>query len=142
MVPLPAQDRPMSRLWGEMAWLVRPAHAASTVEYRTGSVPADLCCGLHFLSALAGPVSAPTISSSASRRIVSLSNAASSCDGSDYSRVRVKPSEGSCPLTWPFLVGARGFEPLASSASRKRSTPELSARSPAWYRRAEAGTGI
>ena len=40
------------------------------------------------------------------------------------------------------LVGARGFEPLASSASRKRSTPELSARSPAWYRRAEAGTGI
>jgi hypothetical protein len=41
-----------------------------------------------------------------------------------------------------FLVGARGFEPLASSASRKRSTPELSARSPAWYRRAEAGTGI
>jgi hypothetical protein len=41
-----------------------------------------------------------------------------------------------------LLVGARGFEPLASSASRKRSTPELSARSPAWYRRAEAGTGI
>src|SRR4029453_11713991 len=41
-----------------------------------------------------------------------------------------------------LLVGARGFEPLASSASRKRSTPELSARSPAWYRRAEAGPGI
>ena len=41
-----------------------------------------------------------------------------------------------------LLVGARGFEPLASSASRKRSTPELSARSSAWYRRAEAGTGI
>jgi hypothetical protein len=45
-------------------------------------------------------------------------------------------------LTCDFSVGARGFEPLASSASRKRSTPELSARSPAWYSRAEAGTGI
>ncbi len=45
-------------------------------------------------------------------------------------------------LTCDFSVGARGFEPLTSSASRKRSTPELSARSPAWYRRAEAGTGI
>jgi hypothetical protein len=45
-------------------------------------------------------------------------------------------------LTCGFSVGARGFEPLTSSASRKRSTPELSARSPAWYRRAEAGTGI
>ena len=40
------------------------------------------------------------------------------------------------------IVGARGFEPLTSSVSRKRSTPELSARSSAWYRRAEAGTGI
>ena len=28
-----------------------------------------------------------------------------------------------------FLVGARGFEPLTSSVSRKRSPPELSARS-------------
>src|SRR5438477_6285841 len=34
-----------------------------------------------------------------------------------------------CPLVpWSsLLVGARGFEPLTSSASRKRSTPELSA---------------
>jgi hypothetical protein len=33
------------------------------------------------------------------------------------------------PLEWAVLVvGARGFEPLTSSASRKRSPPELSAR--------------
>jgi hypothetical protein len=38
------------------------------------------------------------------------------------------------------LVGAGGFEPPTSSASRKRSPPELSARSEGWYQ--EAGTGI
>jgi hypothetical protein len=41
--------------------------------------------------------------------------------------------------TCVFLVGARGFEPLASSASRKRSTPELSAREPACYRVSRRG---
>ena len=48
------------------------------------------------------------------------------------------------PLTSRFLVGARGFEPLASSASRKRSTPELSAREPGMVPEGlfEAGTGI
>jgi hypothetical protein len=44
------------------------------------------------------------------------------------------------------LVGARGFEPLTSSVSGKRSPTELSARGGEWYRtiRAclEAGTGI
>jgi hypothetical protein len=41
------------------------------------------------------------------------------------------------------IVGARGFEPLTSSASRKRSTPELSARGPdPTERDLEAGTGI
>src|SRR3954466_4092164 len=41
------------------------------------------------------------------------------------------------------MVGARGFEPLTSSASRKRSTPELSARASGCYRTSfEAGTGI
>jgi hypothetical protein len=42
-------------------------------------------------------------------------------------------------------VGARGFEPLTSSASRKRSTPELSARARRFYvpeGGLEAGTGI
>jgi hypothetical protein len=44
-------------------------------------------------------------------------------------------------------VGARGFEPLTSSASRKRSTPELSARVRATMLLdgsdgSEAGTGI
>jgi len=44
-----------------------------------------------------------------------------------------------------YVVGARGFEPLTSSASRKRSTPELSARARRFYvpeRGLEAGTGI
>jgi hypothetical protein len=60
----------------------------------------------------------------------------------DFGAGGLSGSRGLVPVTWGFLVGARGFEPLTSSASRKRSTPELSARSPAWYRRAEAGTGI
>ena len=45
------------------------------------------------------------------------------------------------------VVGARGFEPLTSSVSRKRSPPELSARAGSWIvrpegRSFEAGTGI
>ena len=39
------------------------------------------------------------------------------------------------------LVGARGFEPLTSSVSRKRSPPELSARA-LIVAGLEAGTGI
>jgi hypothetical protein len=45
------------------------------------------------------------------------------------------------PLTYEVLVGARGFEPLTSSASRKRSPPELSARGDI-VSGLEAGTGI
>ena len=36
-------------------------------------------------------------------------------------------------------VGARGFEPLTSSASRKRSPPELSARGFGCYRSLRGG---
>ena len=39
------------------------------------------------------------------------------------------------------MVGARGFEPLTSSVSRKRSPPELSARA-LMVAGLEAGTGI
>jgi hypothetical protein len=38
-----------------------------------------------------------------------------------------------------FSVGARGFEPLTSSASRKRSPPELSARTSGCYRSCRGG---
>jgi hypothetical protein len=44
-------------------------------------------------------------------------------------------------LAGTLLVGARGFEPLTSSASRKRSPPELSARADI-VSGLEAGTGI
>src|SRR5205809_6434661 len=40
------------------------------------------------------------------------------------------PEKKEGPVTRAFVVGARGIEPLTSSASRKRSTPELSARAP------------
>ncbi len=40
-----------------------------------------------------------------------------------------------------LLVGGRGFEPLTSSVSRKRSPPELTARE-AQSRAEEAGSGI
>ena len=39
-------------------------------------------------------------------------------------------SPGKPCLTYVLSVGARGFEPLTSSVSRKRSPPELSARAP------------
>jgi hypothetical protein len=44
----------------------------------------------------------------------------------ESTRARVFRDEGLPP--WVLLVGARGFEPLTSSVSRKRSPPELSAR--------------
>jgi hypothetical protein len=54
------------------------------------------------------------------------------------------PDGNKYPLTCEFYVGARGFEPLTSSASRKRSPPELSARvpPPMLHGSVEAGTGI
>jgi hypothetical protein len=54
--------------------------------------------------------------------------------------------EARCCLTSTELagvVGARGFEPLTSSVSRKRSPPELSALFPPMVPgKIEAGTGI
>ena len=51
-----------------------------------------------------------------------------------------RPEEG--VMAWGRQsVGARGFEPLTSSASRKRSPPELSARVDI-VSGLEAGTGI
>ena len=65
------------------------------------------------------------------------------------SLARALPASGSTPKRRKPLspassmVGARGFEPLTSSASRKRSPPELSALVPRCYTgRFEAGTGI
>jgi hypothetical protein len=44
------------------------------------------------------------------------------------SRLRQSCGRGKGPVTRAFAVGAGGFEPPTSSASRKRSPPELSAR--------------
>jgi hypothetical protein len=55
--------------------------------------------------------------------------------------IRPAPGNRKGPVTRAFAVGARGFEPLTSSASRKRSPPELSARGDI-VSGLEAGTGI
>jgi hypothetical protein len=46
------------------------------------------------------------------------------------------------PLTWGYLVGDTGFEPVTSSVSGKRATTALIARAARWFRAIEVETGF
>ncbi len=81
------------------------------------------------------PVSDTCMKASTGRRGPSRRGTGSRGSGAAQGPPVHHPAIGPTPID-QGLVGARGFEPLTSSASRKRSPPELSARSGEYTRTA------